>query len=100
MVEKNNEQERKLVFDRLHIILKDLLKIYKERGIGENPIIDMNTDVIDDLGVDSLESLDLMNAIEDEFQINPNVNEINYKRKIFQIVDYIIELRARKNIER
>lgn len=92
--------EREEIFERLKVVITNLLKIYKETRPEERPKLTLNTDLIDELGVDSLESLDLMNAIEEEFQVSPNMNEANSKRKIHQIVDYIIELKERKNVKR
>lgn len=95
-----SSMDREEVFERLKILLTNLLKIYKERKIEDRPKLSLETDLIDELGVDSLESLDLMNAIEEEFHVSPNMNEANSKRKIHQIVDYILELTQRKNVKR
>ncbi len=95
-----NSKDHDDVFNRLKILLTNLLKVYKEKKIENSPQISLNTDLIVDLGVDSLESLDLMNAIEEEFQVSPNMNEANSKRTVHQIVDYIVELKQRKSIRR
>ncbi len=82
---------RDQVFSRLERILKDLLKTFQA---GNNVQITWDTDIVDDLGIDSVETLDLLNAIEEEFNVNPNISEVNVKRKISDIIDYIIELKA------
>ncbi len=87
--------DRQEVFNRLIKILMNLLKSFHDQKPGSQPNIDWETDIVDDLGVDSVETLDLMNAIEEEFQVNPNLSEANSKRKIKQVVDYIIELSKR-----
>ncbi len=92
MPNKNKDQLRKEIFERLKKILTDLLRVFHEEAPENQPKIEMDTDVVNDLGVDSVETLDLMNAIEEEFNVNPNLSEANTKRKISQIVDYIIEL--------
>jgi acyl carrier protein len=92
--------EKEEIFERLKGLLVNLLKIYREKKVEDRPKLTLDTDLIVELGVDSLESLDLMNAIEEEFQVSPNMNEANSKTKIGQIVDYIIELKARKSIKR
>lgn len=92
MPNENEDQLRKEVFERLKRILIDLLRVFHEETPENQPKIEMDTDVVHDLGVDSIETLDLMNAIEEEFKINPNLSEANTKRKVGQIVDYIIEL--------
>ena len=100
MTSAHSEQSREDVFERLKVVITNLLKIYKEKKTEDRPKLTLNTDLIEELGVDSLESLDLMNAIEEEFQVSPNMNEANSKRKIHQIVDYIIELKQRKSVKR
>ncbi|OGW69567.1 MAG: hypothetical protein A2036_04250 [Omnitrophica bacterium GWA2_50_21] len=92
MPNENEDQLRKEVFERLKRVLMDLLRVFHEEAPENQPTIEMDTDVVHDLGVDSIETLDLMNAIEEEFKINPNLSEANTKRKVGQIVDYIIEL--------
>lgn len=91
---------RQETFEKLKTILENLLKIYKEKKGVDKPQINLETDLIKELGVDSLESLDLMNAIEEEFQVSPNMNEANTKQKVYQIVDYILELNERKKVKR
>ena len=84
------------VFERLNRVLLRLLKIYRDQQAGKRPSITWETDLVDDLGVDSLETLDLMNAIEEEFDINPNIHDANWRRKVHQVVDYIVELLEEK----
>ena len=96
MVAHDKENKRQEVFERFKVILMDLLRVFHEEKPEDQPKIEWDTDVIDDLGVDSVETLDLMNAIEEEFKVNPNLSEANTKRKVHQIVDYIIELHERK----
>ena len=100
MSQSGKEEKQEEAFERLKVLLTNLLKIYREKKIEDRPKLTLETDLIDELGVDSLESLDLMNAIEEEFQVSPNMNEVNSKTKIGQIVDYILELQTRKNIKR
>ena len=100
MITDDQQKVRQEVFDRLKKVLTALLKIFRERDIQKRPKLDWGTDLVDDLGVDSLESMDLMNAIEEEFQVSPNLEEANSKRKLSQIVDYIITLQEHKKIRR
>ena len=88
------------VFERVKKVLTGLLKIFREKKQENRPALLWETNLIDDLGVDSLETLDIMNALEEEFQVSPNLSEVNSKRQIGQIVDYIIELQNKKNIIR
>ena len=100
MITDDQQKVRQEVFDRLKKVLTALLKIFRERDIQKRPKLDWETDLVDDLGVDSLESMDLMNAIEEEFQVSPNLEEANSKRKLSEIVDYIITLQEHKKIRR
>jgi len=95
MAENDKGTVREEIYERLKSLIMNLLKIMKETNPENRPKLSWDTDLIDDLGVDSMETLDLMNAIEEEFQVSPNLNEANSKRKIRQIVDYIVELRER-----
>src|SRR3990167_1061045 len=93
------EGRRKEVFERLKKVLITMLKIMREKKPENRPKIEWDTDLIDHLGVDSLESIDLMNAIEEEFQVSPSLNEANSKKTVSQIVDYILELEDQKSMK-
>lgn len=99
MNQSGREERRKEVFERLKKVLINMLKIMREKKPENRPKIEWSTDLIDHLGVDSLESIDLMNAIEEEFQVSPNLNEANSKRTVSQIVDYILELEDQKSMK-
>lgn len=95
MAQDDRATLREEVYERLKVLLSTLLKIMKESNPENRPKLSWDTDLVDDLGVDSLETLDVMNAIEEEFQVSPNLHEANSKRTIHQIVDYIVELSER-----
>ncbi|MDP3981053.1 MAG: phosphopantetheine-binding protein [Chlamydiota bacterium] len=99
MAQADKEERRKEIFERLKNVLITLLKIMREKKNENRPNIEWKTDLIDELGVDSLESIDLMNAIEEEFQVSPSLNEANSKRTVEQIVDYILELEDQKSMK-
>lgn len=99
MAQADKEERRKEILERLKKILITMLKIMREKKPENRPNIDWNTDLIDELGIDSLESIDLMNAIEEEFQVSPSLNEANSKRTVAQIVDYILELEDQKSMK-
>ena len=92
----NKDQLRQDVFGRLKKIFIKLLKVMQEKHPEDRPQIGLETDLVDDLGIDSVETLDLMNAIEEEFNIIPNVHDANWRRKISEVVDYIVELLEEK----
>lgn len=83
------------VFSQLQQLLIRFLKLRQAANIKDIPLITKETDLVDDLGVDSLETMELMGVIEKEFQIKANLNEIISKRKVSEIVDYIIELQKK-----
>lgn len=80
------------VFERLKSVLIELLKINQEKSIRAVPVITMETDLFDDLGMDSVEALDLMSAVEKEFGIDIKPEEAISKKKIREFVSHIISL--------
>lgn len=89
------DQRREEIFKELKSLLTDILKIMREKDVTKRPEIKLETDLEKDLGVDSLETLDILNAIEDRFNVNPQIHEANSMRKVAEVVDYIIELQDR-----
>ncbi|MDP3919193.1 MAG: phosphopantetheine-binding protein [Candidatus Omnitrophota bacterium] len=57
------------VYVQLTQILRGLLRVFQEESENKEPSIAWNTDLRDDLSVDSVEILDLMNMIEEVFNI-------------------------------
>lgn len=68
----------------------------QEKDASKRPVITFDTDIINDLSIDSVETLDLLNGIEEAFDVSPDLHVANTKRQVGQIVDYIIELRSQK----
>ena len=100
MTASEREEIKQDVFERLKKVLTNLLKILREKDPEKRPTLTWETDLFDDLGVDSMDSMDLMNALEDEFQVSPNLNVAASKRQLHQVVDYIIELQEKKKAQR
>jgi len=96
----DRDKREEETFERLKKLLTSLLKFMREKNPENRPKLLWETDLVDDLGIDSLESLDLMNAIEEEFQISPNLDEVSTKRKLRQVVNYILDLEENKSIKR
>lgn len=59
-------------------------------GISIEDIND-DSDIIDDLGADSIAVLDLIAAIEDEFKISVSDADVIENRRVCDIVRYITE---------
>lgn len=88
------------IFERVKTVFRDVLSNEERFSGGSMPEIKWDTDVFDDLGVDSLGTLDLLNALEDEFGVSPNQYEANTKRTIRQTVDYVAELLENQNLKK
>ena len=99
MTNTSRDDRRNDVFERLKKILIQMLKIMQDRKPENRPSIEWDTDLISQLGVDSLESIDLMNAVEEEFQVSPSLNEANSKRTVAQIVEYILDLQDQDSMK-
>ncbi len=93
---KNNQQiSRDEVFDGVLIVLSSILDGKEAKIVPKNNIT-WDTDIYDDLGIDSLESLDFLSGLEERFKVNPDQYEANDKRKVSEIVDYILKLANEK----
>lgn len=69
-------------FEKLKIIIADILKTDEDS-------ISMETDVMDDLGADSLDVFQMIMEIEKEFDIEIPQERIESIRKVKDAVDYI-----------
>ncbi len=81
-------------------ILSTLLFGQQQKRGRIAPQITMKTDIVLDLAMDSVESLDFMTALEEEFDVDPDQFEANRKRTIEEIVDYVIDLMRQKRIKK
>lgn len=71
-----------MVFDKIAAILADQL------GADVNDIND-STDIVNDLGADSLDVVALLLCIEDEFGVTVSDEEAQELRQVSDIVSYI-----------
>ena len=94
----NNSLEKQEIFGRVKKILSEILASKTETDQKHPLTLTWDSDIFDDLGLDSLESLDLLTGLEEEFGVNPDQYEAVDKKKISQIVDYVIELCEAKKI--
>lgn len=94
MIEQRSNREE--IFKQLQAILMDLLKVRQEKDPDNHTALSWDTDLVDDFGIDSVETLDLLNVIEDRFDINPDIHEMNSLRKVHEIVDYVVQLQQKK----
>ena len=87
-----DQANREAILETLKKNFSKLLRSMQEKDPAKRPVISFDTDLANDLSIDSVETLDLLNSIEDEFGVSPDLHEANTKRTVGQIVDYIIEL--------
>ena len=74
-----------MVFDKLKEILAEQIEVDPQS-------ITLDTDIIDELGADSLDLVDLLMSLEDEFNIAEVPDEVIEKvRTVGQLVSYIEE---------
>lgn len=71
-----------MVLEKVKVILADQFDV-------EEDSITLETDMQDDLGADSLDVVDLLMSIEDEFEIEIPDEEIENIRTVGELVNYI-----------
>jgi acyl carrier protein len=76
------------VFNRIE---KAILSVLKARADESNtpPKIVNETDIFSDLGIDSVEVLDLIGLIEGELKMSLDIEKVASKRKVSDIVDIV-----------
>lgn len=73
-----------MVFEKIKTILAEQLDIEPEN-------ITMDSGIMDDLGADSLDIVDLVMAIEDEFEVEIPDEQIESIKTVGDVVNYITE---------
>ena len=73
-----------MVFEKINSLLADQLDADAEG-------ITLETNIADDLGADSLDVVELLMAIEDEFEVEIPDEEIENLKTVGAVVDYIQE---------
>ena len=71
-----------MVFEKIKVMLADQLEVNAED-------LTLETNIAKDLGADSLDVVELLMSIEDEFEIEIPDEEIENIRTIGELVDYI-----------
>lgn len=71
------------------MVLEKVKKILSEQFSVEEDSITANTNIAEDLGADSLDVVDILMSIEDEFEIEVPDEEIENIRTVGELVDYI-----------
>ena len=73
-----------MVFEKIKSLLADQLDTDAEG-------LTLDTNIADDLGADSLDVVELLMAIEDEFEVEIPDEEIENLKTVGAVVDYIQE---------
>ncbi|MBO4693870.1 MAG: acyl carrier protein [Clostridia bacterium] len=73
-----------MVFESIKTILSEQLEVKPE-------LITMETDIAEDLGADSLDVVELLMSIEDEFDVEIPDEKIESLKTVGSVVDYIQE---------
>lgn len=71
-----------MTFDKIKTILADTL------GVSEDEL-SLDTNIATDLGADSLDVVEILMAIQDEFDVEVPDSEIENIRTIGELVEYI-----------
>ena len=71
------------------MVLEKVKKILSEQFSVEEDSISANTNIAEDLGADSLDVVDILMSIEDEFEIEVPDEEIENIRTVDELVNYI-----------
>ncbi len=91
------DQKRDEIFLRLKKAMEQILQVTREKDINKRPEVTWGTHMVNDLGVDSLEIMDLVAVVEKEFGIKLDVQQFASQGVIGDLVGYIFdELKKRK----
>ena len=78
-----NEMSEQAVFRMVRSILAEQFDYEADR-------IDKDTSIINDLGADSLDIIDLLMAVEEEYEITIPNSELEYLRTVDELVHCIV----------
>ena len=73
------------------MVFEKMKKILAEQLDADIETITLETDIADDLGADSLDVVEMLMSIEDEFEIEIPDEKIESLKTVGQVVEYIQE---------
>lgn len=73
------------------MVFEKMKKILSEQLDADADSITLETDIQDDLGADSLDVVEMLMSIEDEFEIEIPDEKIESLKTVGQVVEYIQE---------
>ncbi|MDQ5983788.1 MAG: Acyl carrier protein [Eubacteriales bacterium SKADARSKE-1] len=71
------------------MVLEKIKKILSEQFSVSEDKINLETDIAQDLGADSLDVVDILMSLEDEFEIEIPDEDVESVKTVGQLVDYI-----------
>jgi acyl carrier protein len=83
IIEANKGGKKNMVFEKVRAILVDQL------GIDDEEKITMEASITDDLGADSLDVVDLIMSLEEEFDIEIPDEDVENMKTVGDIVKYV-----------
>ena len=86
-----------IIFKKLVTTIERFLQIAREKSMKEKPAIKMSTDLYEDLGIDSLEAMDLVAEIEKNFNISVEAQELLSKQKMSDLVEYLAKIQMQRS---
>lgn len=84
------EEKQNEIFRQLKKVIEQILQVARERDLRKKPEVRWETHLINELGVDSLEIMDLAAAVEKEFGITLEVQKFASEGTVRDIVSYIL----------
>lgn len=77
------------IFQRVTENVISLLQMTRGDDQSFNEKLNNKTDIFDDLGIDSIEVMDLLGMLEKEFETTFNIDKFGRRRTIGDIVEFI-----------
>ncbi len=77
--------------EEIFMVFEKMKKILAEQLDTDADSITLETDIADDLGADSLDVVEMLMSIEDEFEIEIPDEKIETLKTVGQVVEYIQE---------
>ena len=91
MARRLNSEENS-VLNRIVQVVNRMLQASQQDGSRKLPEIKGETDIIDELGIDSVEMMDLIGLLEKEFGISIDPEHVAGKKTVGEIANYIDKL--------
>lgn len=71
------------------MVFEKVKKILSEQFSVDESKITLNTDIAEELGADSLDVVDILMSLEDEFEMEIPDEDVEKVKNVGQLVDYI-----------